>query len=217
MTMQMVAQYGCESAEHTMAALQRAFHTPSFDGVKVMVRLTGDRKLVLAQDDMIDDCVVRTCSLAQLREKRSELVTLEAVLELHKRYDKELFLELPHRDVMVPLVELLQAGAIKILLLSFDHDMIDSLHPQLPAVRMLYLLEDGDDVSAAVRRARRTDGVAGLGLDLRLLPQVRPEWQPLFPLWMCWGLHEYDTPQLLRHTRTNYPWIQRYVTNLWNH
>ena len=39
--------------------------------------------LVLADDYMIDDYVIRKCSLAQLREKLPELATMKNVLKLH--------------------------------------------------------------------------------------------------------------------------------------
>ena len=129
--------------------------------------------------------------------------------------DQVLVLDLKHRDVVAPLAALLAPPAEmeRVLLIAFDHDIIDALQPQLPGMRMLYLLEAGDDVAAAVQRVRRT-GVAGLDLDVKLLPQVRPEWRLLFPLWICWCDQEFDTPQLLRHTRQQYPWLQRYTTDL---
>jgi glycerophosphoryl diester phosphodiesterase len=216
--MKLVAHRGHGGPENTVEAAQRAYRLPAFAAVEVDVRLTADQVLVLAHDDMIGDCVVRDCSLAQLRQKRPELATLPEVLQLHRAQpggEKELVLDLKHRDVVAPLAALLAPPAEmeRVLLIAFDHDIIDALQPQLPGMRMLYLLEAGDDVAAAVQRVRRT-GVAGLDLDVKLLPQVRPEWRLLFPLWICWCDQEFDTPQLLRHTRQQYPWLQRYTTDL---
>lgn len=213
--MQLVSRGGSSQRRHTLDGVEQVFR--HYGAVEVGVRSTVDGVLVLADDDMIDDCIIRKCSLAQLREKLPELATLEDVLKLHQVCDKkkELFLNLQHRDVIEPLAEMLggAAGAERVLLLAFDHDIIDTLRPKLPTMRMLYLLEEGDRLGVAVRRARRT-GVAGLGVDVRLLPQVRSEWTPLFPLWSSWCPLEYDTPQMLRYTRTTYPWLQRYTTDL---
>ena len=212
--MKLVAHRGHGGPENTVEAAQRAYRLPAFAAVEVDVRLTADQVLVLAHEEMIGDCMVRDCSLAQLREKRPALATLPEVLQLHRVHggEKELVLDLKHRDVAAPLAALL-AGMERVLLIASDHDIIDALQPQLPGMRMLYLLEEGGDVAAAVQRARRT-GVAGLDLDVKLLPQVRPEWRLLFPLWICWCDQDYDTPQLLRHIRQKYPWLQRYTTDL---
>ena len=213
--MQLVSRGGAAQRSHTLDSIKQAYRI--CEAVEVGVRSTVEGVLVLADDDMMDDCIIRKCSLAQLREKRSDVATLEDVLELHRvhRGEKELILDLQGREVWEPLAALLGGGGglDRVLLVSVDYDMIDVLRQRLPSIRMLYLLEQGDNIKLAVRRAKRT-GVAGLHLDVRLLPQVRPEWTPLCPVWASWCPPDHSTPQLLRHVRTNYPWLQRYSTDL---
>lgn len=175
-----------EAPENTIEAITLAF-SQGADGVEIDVQLTRDGRLIL----MHDDTALRTGNVDKnIREMTwKELQTLDVGSWMGPQWNQarvpllddilaitpdraELFIEIKGNDkqIVPPLLDLLNAHRKNVVILSFDHDILKAIAPKYVTFMLTaYKLIPGNwpyvrkvsDLEAMIKKAKenRMDGI----------------------------------------------------------
>ncbi len=182
--------------ENTLAAFRQAWEDGA-DGIEGDFYLTADEKVVCIHDNTTkrtggNDLSVTRSTLAELRAldfgswkapafKREPIPTLEDVLGILPK-DKWFFLEIKDTPRIVkPIARILadrKADPPRVILISFDKDVVAACRKELPAFRACWLSElkdiGKDGAPAALLSELKSTGSTGLAF--KATAPVTREW-----------------------------------------
>ncbi|MCJ8328463.1 MAG: hypothetical protein HRT89_06560 [Lentisphaeria bacterium] len=156
-----IAHRGCSSLapENTVESVKLALDCNA-DGIEIDVRLTADKQIVVTHDTCTDristeNLEVPTTTYADLHEldigswKGSEwsgcrMALLETIFNLMPD-DKQLLLEIKCGDEIIePLKKLAQIFPAKLIIISFDYELLLKIKKQFVEIPVMWIVEKMD-------------------------------------------------------------------------
>lgn len=133
--------------ENTIAAFERALEL-GVDAVELDVRLSGDGKLVVVHDSVVNDVSVKSSPYESFRDLGDGhyVPLLEEVL---KKFGKKTFLdiELKHSGIEAEAIELIKKYTVpeKTMVSAFDAKALQKVHDLLPGLQLGFIFNNTQD------------------------------------------------------------------------